>query len=526
VEQFAGDIWQHLQWRPVVARRDTWGYRGRVFLKRHPYGVTAAALVVLLLGGFSLSTRLQLARVQIERDRSENVSSFLISLFQSSDPAGQPDDALDARAVLSRGLVRIDELAGQPELQARLLDALGNVLVSLDDLEEGRALLERSLALRRETLGDSHPEVLATLRALARAYRYLGQFPRALAVAEEALALQRRAGAPADTFAVSPAEVAFMLPFVGRTWAADTVYSEVVELLRQQHSSDDPRVAEALRRLGSVRRRIGLLAAAESSYREALDINTRLLGPDDRATVLAQIAIADLAAFDYPAAGDAEQLYRDAIATLERVRGPQHIDLEHPLDNLAELMLARGEAREAERIWRRLLEIRVRHFGAEHRASLFSEQGVGRALYRQGRRREGEATMRSTLDRHIRLLGAEHPFVATAIQSIAEALEKGGEYRVAEELMRRAIVIRRRTFGDRGLEVVWSESMLAGLLIHRGEYNEARQLLENAITVQLERTTPTHRETRLTYKRLANLHARMGDTAKQRQYTALAGDVR
>jgi serine/threonine-protein kinase len=533
VQHLADDLQRYLERRPILARKASPSYRIGKFVDRHRVSVVAASLVTVSLVSATVVSVTQARQAEQARqravtalNRSESVSSFLISLFQSSDPMQLSEDTLVARAVLTRGLARVDELAGQPEVQARLLDALGNVLVSLDELEQGRTLLERALALRREVLGNGHPEVLATLRSLTRARRFMGHFPEALAHAEEALRLQRAAGAPADSIAVSLGEVAFMLPYVGRTFETDSLYREVVSLMRREHGENDPRVAAALLRVGSSQRRIGLYAAAESSYKQAHVINQQQLGPDDWATAFSKIAIADLAAFERPSAGDAEQLYREAIATLERVRSPDHIDLIHPLGNLAEVLMDRGRPREAEQLWRRQLEIRMRHFGSEHTATAGSEEGVAIALHGQGRYAEAEELMRSAFERRLRLHGPNHPSLGAALVILARLREERGAYREAEEAIREAIRNRRHTFGERGQLVVLAEAQLAGLLARRGELAEARRLLENSITVQLERTLPTHRDARLTYKRLADLHARLGNAAERERYAQLAGDVK
>src|SRR5262249_50306834 len=58
VEQFSEDIQRSLDGRPVIARKDTFTYRGAKFIRRHKTGVAAAALVVAsLLGGIVVSVR-------------------------------------------------------------------------------------------------------------------------------------------------------------------------------------------------------------------------------------------------------------------------------------------------------------------------------------------------------------------------------------------------------------------------------------------------------------------------------------
>jgi serine/threonine protein kinase len=57
VEQLSEDIRRHLDGRPVIARKDTVGYRAGKFIQRHKLGLAAVALVILsLVGGIVVST--------------------------------------------------------------------------------------------------------------------------------------------------------------------------------------------------------------------------------------------------------------------------------------------------------------------------------------------------------------------------------------------------------------------------------------------------------------------------------------
>ena len=58
VEQFSEDIRRHLEGLPVLARKDTVGYRAGKFVRRNKAGVAAAMLIVLMLiAGIIATTR-------------------------------------------------------------------------------------------------------------------------------------------------------------------------------------------------------------------------------------------------------------------------------------------------------------------------------------------------------------------------------------------------------------------------------------------------------------------------------------
>ncbi len=86
VDQFSNDIERHLEGLPVIARKDTLGYRATKFVGRHKWGVGIAVLVLLVIVGFSISVTLLWQRAVRERERSDQVSSSFKSFFRIPTP--------------------------------------------------------------------------------------------------------------------------------------------------------------------------------------------------------------------------------------------------------------------------------------------------------------------------------------------------------------------------------------------------------------------------------------------------------
>ena len=101
VAQFSNDIERHLQGLPVVARKDTLGYRAPKFVGRHKLGVASAAAVLLLIVGFSITVTVLWQRAVRERQRAQAVSTFLQDLFSIPDPSQSRGEAVTAREMLT-----------------------------------------------------------------------------------------------------------------------------------------------------------------------------------------------------------------------------------------------------------------------------------------------------------------------------------------------------------------------------------------------------------------------------------------
>ena len=175
VNGLAMELERYLNNEPIVARPPSVMYRVSKFVRRNRPTVVAAALVLLaLIGGFTAAT-VGLVRAQRAEQRAasealtaQQVSDFLIGLFEVSDPSVARGNSITAREILDMGAERIEtELQDEPEVRARLLHTIGEVYWELGLEEESAALLKEAINLREEVLGPDHPDVATSLRALA-----------------------------------------------------------------------------------------------------------------------------------------------------------------------------------------------------------------------------------------------------------------------------------------------------------------------------------------------------------------------
>lgn len=174
VEQFAQDIRRHLDHLPVLARKDTFGYRASKFIARHKAGVAGTALlVVALLSALGVTLRqVQIARA--ERGRAErrfnDVRALANSLiFDIHDGISQLPGSIQVRELLvKKALLYLDSLSkeatGDPSLRrdlASAYDRVGSLQWSTDFANQGDlagALQSRRKALAiRESLAAANP---------------------------------------------------------------------------------------------------------------------------------------------------------------------------------------------------------------------------------------------------------------------------------------------------------------------------------------------------------------------------------
>jgi non-specific serine/threonine protein kinase/serine/threonine-protein kinase len=108
--ELAADVLRYLKHEPVVAGPPSAMYRLRKYVRRHKVGVAAATVVVLaMILGITGTTIGLLKAVKAEKKAREEaetvqqVSDFLVSLFEVSDPNETKGNTITAREILDKG---------------------------------------------------------------------------------------------------------------------------------------------------------------------------------------------------------------------------------------------------------------------------------------------------------------------------------------------------------------------------------------------------------------------------------------
>lgn len=136
---------------------------------------------------------------QLQAEAAEQVTDFLIGIFQGADRLGLrgyrfgplPNQSAEptARELLDRGLKMIDtELAEKPGIQATLKTSLAETYVSLGSLEEGERLATAALEIQKSLHGDSPNAKAADALSILAMIRYIqGNYEAAVPLFREAV---------------------------------------------------------------------------------------------------------------------------------------------------------------------------------------------------------------------------------------------------------------------------------------------------------------------------------------------------
>ena len=263
-------------------------------------------------------------------------------------------------------------------------------------------------------------------------------------------------------------------------WAMYLPHALAALELRDQ-SADDAGTSELLLNIGRSSYVLGKYQDAERFYRQALELQTQLLGGEHLDTLSTMNSLG-ITLERRGRTKEAETIFRHALLSL------QAFDAAHPLvlacmTSLAVVLTSQGKLAEAETIHRQTLRLRTQLLGMEGIDTLNSASNLANTLYRQGNYQEAESIHRQTLKIQTQVLGIEHPSRLASLNNLALTLDDQGNHQEAEVLYRQVLEIRTRVFGIDHPDTVTGLENLAKALYSQQNYEEAETLYRQALDI-------------------------------------------
>ena len=498
VDLLRQDILFHLRGLPVTARPDRWTYRTWKLIRRHRAAAVAAAIVVTSLTAGLVGTLIQARRADEQRalatlahdrarteaERVKRVSALLVDMFRLADPNEARGKSIAAREILDRGAKRVEaELAGDPETQAALFDVVGRIYHNLALYEPGADFLKRSLALRRQLYGDESLYVAESLSRLAALHDEQNDYQTAASLYGEALALQRKLGAPPGVVAASLHGLGNTLSATERSREAEPLLREALEL-RRRFTPDAPEIIDTLHELALALHRKGDFRGAEPLFRDAVEQGRRLPSSITPAKVGSTLNLArTVHRFDNDPVA-AAPLYREALDLARRLYPGDHPDIADCLSEMARGMRDLGNLAEAEALGREGLAMWRRLYGDRHRETMISAQTVAGLLAERGKVSEAERLYREALATGRSLFGESHQLVLGSKSALAGFLERRGRLDEALSLREDEVAAARKQFGEDHAVVARSIASLGRHQLLRNQIAAAEKYLRAALAIR------------------------------------------
>jgi len=519
VGHLADDIYRHLEGRPVSARPSTPAYRLGKFVSRNRAAVAASTFALVLVTGLIGFYTLRLARerdvAESERATSDQVVAFLTRMFEQAGPGQALGDSVTVRAALDRGRERLEaELADQPQVRGRLLNALGRTYLNLGAFTSADSLLREALRAHEEGGDADGPSAADVLDNLTLMEARRDGYETALEYGMRAVRIREAQGEP---IALAGSLVG-LANVVGETSgdSASALLDRALSLQEPLLGADASEVADTRYALGVTRLRQGRYPEAIAAFRAVQAVRETQLPENhpDRNAVLNILAVAYFQNAQYDTAG---VLWEELLDRQIAVFGPDHPEVANAYANLATALPAETQKDSALVLLNRALDIRTRVFGdwsgdvantlmtignhysgngqqAEavpyyeraiaiydsvlppyHRNTYFPYYNLGVTLSDLERFSEAQRALRHATDIAEQVLGPDHPSTAITLQALGVVVRSLGDTATAMELFDDSV----DRFGRGAPDHPWVAYAVESLIEtdrKRGEWTEVDRL--------------------------------------------------
>jgi eukaryotic-like serine/threonine-protein kinase len=490
-EQLAADLDRHLTGQPVIAAKDTWHYRAHKFIRRHAVAVAASVAAVVTLAAFATITFVQSQRIAQQRDiattertRAEQISSFLVELFELSDPSRSRGNQVTARELLDIGARRIRlGLEDQPETRATLLGTIGRVYGSMGLQSDSESLLEEALQSRIKIHGERHAEVAAALLALGNSLCEQGRLEECEQRLHAALQMQEQLLGP-NAAELAPTFMAHarLAQLRGSLDAAERHYDQSLAIYRAHGRERTPDAASVMDELAGLHSYRGDYERAVTLYRTSLDIDRHALGNDHPFVAMHVLNLA-LTLHLQGKLDEAEPLYVETIQTLGKVLGENHPQTIDATANYGRFLHRRGNLARAEEMLSSVVELDRKARGERHAYIGHDLVNLGMLRLDTERTADAERDFLGALDIYAEALPADHPYVASALSGLGRAQLEQGRIKEAEATLRRATQIGEKSLGAGSAQLAAANAALGRALLAQGRREEAAKLLKASYAI-------------------------------------------
>ncbi len=201
-------------------------------------------------------------------------------------------------------------------------------------------------------------------------------------------------------------------------------------------------------------------------------------------------------------AAQAEAIYRDVLADRVRACGWDHPDTLATRHELAWVAASRGSWAEAEAGYRDVLAERGRALGEEHPDTLVTRHELAWAIANQDRYLEAEPLFEQVLAASLDRLGQDHPRTLMTRHELAWAAANQGRWDEAERKYRELVAARSRILGEDHPDTLTTRHELAWVLAGRGRRAAAVRQYAEVRDARRRALGPDHPDTLVTGRAL------------------------
>lgn len=442
VEQFSEDIRRHLSGLPVIAQKDTAGYRLSKFIQRHKVGfVSSIGFIVFLIASMIVIiwqanvAATERDNAKIEAQKVETVNNFLQDMLSSPDPTEIGRD-VKVYDVLKKAADDVEkDFSNHPEIEAAVRKTIGKTLTNLGEFDEAEPHLIKSLELNNKVYGNNSYQSAESMHELALYYHWIGELI-----------------------------------------LADSLYTKSVIIFRNNSDSPPRSLAGAINDLGILKQEQAKYQESLKLLREALNIYQKNFGERDRdvASTLNNLALTLESLNDVDGA---EKYYQKSLEVYLELYGSNRPEISTLYNNLAYIYIDKKDLNKAEEYFKKSLELKIKTLGKNHSLVGLAYMNLGALEYTMKKFQTSELNILAALENFKASLNTNHVWVGLSNFWYAKILIEKAQYSEAEKCIGIALSIYKENYPKDHPNIISAKAELGIVYFLQRKYLEAESLL-------------------------------------------------
>ncbi len=498
--------------QPVLARKGSLSYRSAKFLRRNRQLVAGVVLLLVsitaIVSFYTYQLNQQRMVAEREAERSHQIAQFLVGIFESANTYSRDGETLGLDAsigsILDYSIGKMDEdLADQPELNARLKTTLGGMYVRLGEFDRAEALALDALETMSALDDDSREELAIALFELSRVNHERGNAELADSLVQQSIRVFERMP---DKFVNEQALVSLSF-YANINWfsfgnfsLADSVHNMVIDI-RLEHFPDNLRnLAASYNDLAALNHSRGYFREASESYRQAISIYQS--EHENHPSTAVTMSNYSILLREYENHEEAWQYQYEALQIHLDKLGLETIDAGLAYSNLAEIAAMQGDNTLADSLITKGLGILTDIYGDVH--PYIGRANLAKALILKQNKRhdEAEELYLKTKGHYEQFFPSDHPRQADPLFNLGKFYLAQDRPEEAVTMLASAFEIREELFGIDNWRTALSMSAYGKALHRTGATDEALVHLQHSTEVLRNLFGDEHPQTKRAQERL------------------------
>ncbi|MEE0961827.1 MAG: DUF2225 domain-containing protein [Bacteroidales bacterium] len=354
----------------------------------------------------------------------------------------------EAENVYLRFVQLSEETNGQDETTTASYNNIGIVYNNLGDYDKALEYHNKALKIRKEVLGEKHPDTAGSYIGIGSVYKILGDYDKALEYHNKALEIYKEVlGEKHTDTAASYVGIGNVYDDLGDYNKALELYNKALEIQKEVFGEKHPDTAGSYIGIGLVYKNLGDYNKALEYFNKALEIQKEVFGEKHPDTAISynNIGIVYYNLEDY---NEALKFLNKALEIYKEVLGEMHPNTAESYNNIGCIYDVLGDYDKALKFLNKALEIRKEVLGEMHIYISDSYGNIGNVYDNLGDYDKALKYHFKALEIYKEVLGENNPDTATSYGNLGIIYAELRDYDKALEYFIKALEIFEEVLGE------------------------------------------------------------------------------